>query len=43
MTEPVVITEGLTRRFGEFIAVDHVSFQVNPVCLTEVQAGVIST
>jgi ABC-2 type transport system ATP-binding protein len=29
MTEPVVITEGLTRRFGEFVAVDHVSFQVN--------------
>ena len=30
MTEPVVITENLTRRFGEFVAVDHVSFQVNP-------------
>jgi ABC-2 type transport system ATP-binding protein len=30
MTEPVVITEDLTRRFGEFVAVDHVSFQVNP-------------
>jgi len=30
MTEPVVLTEGLTRRFGDFVAVDHVSFQVNP-------------
>lgn len=30
MAEPVIITEGLTRRFGDFIAVDHVSFQVNP-------------
>jgi ABC-2 type transport system ATP-binding protein len=30
MTEPVVISEGLTRRFGTFVAVDHVSFQVNP-------------
>jgi len=30
MTEPVVITEGLTRRFGDFVAVDHISFQVNP-------------
>jgi ABC-2 type transport system ATP-binding protein len=30
MTEPVVITEGLTRSFGDFVAVDHVSFQVNP-------------
>jgi len=30
MTEPVVITEDLTRRFGDFVAVDHVSFQVNP-------------
>ena len=29
MTEPVIITEGLTRRFGDFVAVDHVSFQVN--------------
>jgi ABC-2 type transport system ATP-binding protein len=29
MTEPVVIAEGLTRKFGDFIAVDHVSFQVN--------------
>lgn len=30
MTEPVVITEGLTRRFGDFVAVDHVSLQINP-------------
>jgi ABC-2 type transport system ATP-binding protein len=30
MTEPVITTEGLTRKFGEFVAVDHVSFQVNP-------------
>ena len=30
MTEPewVVETEGLTRRFGEFLAVDHVTLQV---------------
>jgi len=30
MTDPVVVAEGLTRRFGDFVAVDHVSFQVNP-------------
>ncbi|MBI4828207.1 MAG: ABC transporter ATP-binding protein [Nitrospinae bacterium] len=30
MPQPVVITENLTRRFGEFTAVDHVSFQVYP-------------
>ncbi len=30
MTEPVIIAEGLTRKFGEFVAVDHISFQVNP-------------
>ena len=30
MTEPVVITEGLTRKFGDFVAVDHISFRVNP-------------
>jgi len=30
MTEPVIITEGLTRKFGDFVAVDHISFQVNP-------------
>jgi ABC-2 type transport system ATP-binding protein len=28
MPEPVVITENLTRRFGDFVAVDHVSFAV---------------
>jgi ABC-2 type transport system ATP-binding protein len=28
MTEPVVLVENLTRRFGDFVAVDHVSFQV---------------
>ena len=30
MTDPVIITEGLTRRFGDFVAVDHISFQVSP-------------
>lgn len=30
MTDPIVITEGLTRRFGNFVAVDHVSLQINP-------------
>jgi ABC-2 type transport system ATP-binding protein len=29
MTEAVVITDNLTRKFGDFVAVDHVSFQVN--------------
>jgi ABC-2 type transport system ATP-binding protein len=28
MSDPVVITENLTRRFGDFTAVDHVSFSV---------------
>ena len=28
MPEPVVIAENLTRRFGDFLAVDHVSFFV---------------
>jgi ABC-2 type transport system ATP-binding protein len=28
MPDPVVITENLTRRFGDFIAVDHVTFSV---------------
>jgi ABC-2 type transport system ATP-binding protein len=28
MPNPVVITENLTRRFGDFVAVDHVSFTV---------------
>ncbi|WP_262029267.1 ribosome-associated ATPase/putative transporter RbbA [Microvirga sp. Mcv34] len=27
--EPVIIAEGLTRRFGDFTAVDHVSFTIN--------------
>jgi ABC-2 type transport system ATP-binding protein len=30
MTEPVILVENLTRHFGDFVAVDHVSFQVNP-------------
>jgi ABC-2 type transport system ATP-binding protein len=30
MTEPVIITEALTRKFGDFVAVDHVSFEVQP-------------
>ena len=29
MSDPIVVTEGLTRRFGEFVAVDHVSLQVD--------------
>jgi ABC-2 type transport system ATP-binding protein len=29
MPEPVVIVENLTRRFGDFIAVDHISFAVD--------------
>ncbi|OQX64358.1 MAG: hypothetical protein B5M51_04015 [Anaerolinea sp. 4484_236] len=29
MTKPAILTENLTRRFGEFVAVDHISFQVN--------------
>lgn len=29
MTEAVIKVENLTRRFGEFVAVDHVNFQVN--------------
>ncbi len=28
MTDPVVITDNLTRHFGDFVAVDHVSFQI---------------
>ncbi len=28
MTEPVIQAEGLTRYFGEFLAVDHIAFQV---------------
>jgi ABC-2 type transport system ATP-binding protein len=30
MTEPVIIVDHLTRRFGDFLAVDHVSFEINP-------------
>ena len=30
MTLPVVHVDNLTRRFGDFVAVDHVSFEVNP-------------
>ncbi len=30
MTEPIVWTHDLTRRFGDFVAVDHVSFEVHP-------------
>lgn len=29
MTLPVIYVENLTRRFGDFVAVDHVSFEVN--------------
>src|SRR6187431_1083791 len=29
MTLPVVYVDNLTRRFGNFVAVDHVSFEVN--------------
>jgi ABC-2 type transport system ATP-binding protein len=30
MPEPVVIVKNLTRRFGDFIAVDHLNFSVQP-------------
>jgi len=30
MTESVVVVENLTRRFGEFVAVDHINFEVKP-------------
>ena len=30
MTLPVVLVENLTRRFGNFVAVDHVSFEIQP-------------
>jgi ABC-2 type transport system ATP-binding protein len=30
MPEPVVVVENLTRKFGDFVAVDHVSFTVQP-------------
>ena len=29
MTQPVIQVENLTRRFGDFVAVDHVNFEVN--------------
>jgi ABC-2 type transport system ATP-binding protein len=29
MSETVIVTENLTRRFGDFVAVDHISFTVN--------------
>jgi ABC-2 type transport system ATP-binding protein len=29
MTEPVITVENLTRRFGDFVAVDHINFEVN--------------
>ncbi len=29
MSEPVVVVKDLTRRFGEFVAVDHISFQIS--------------
>src|SRR5574341_420972 len=29
MTEPVISVENLTRRFGDFVAVDHVHFDVH--------------
>ena len=28
MTEPVIAVENLTRRFGDFVAVDHINFEV---------------
>ena len=30
MAEPVISVENLTRRFGDFVAVDHVNFEVRP-------------
>jgi ABC-2 type transport system ATP-binding protein len=29
MSAPVIVTQNLTRRFGDFVAVDHISFSVN--------------
>jgi ABC-2 type transport system ATP-binding protein len=29
MSDPVILVEGLTHRFGEFVAVDHVNFQIS--------------
>ena len=28
MNDDVVVVENLTRRFGDFVAVDHVNFQI---------------
>ncbi len=30
MTESVIVVENLTRKFGDFVAVDHINFEVNP-------------
>ena len=30
MDNPAVVVENLTRRFGSFVAVDHVSFEIQP-------------
>ncbi len=30
MTESVIVVENLTRRFGDFVAVDHINFEVKP-------------
>jgi len=29
MTDPVIVVENLTRRFGDFVAVDHINFEVH--------------
>ena len=29
MSLPVIYVENLTRRFGDFVAVDHINFEVN--------------
>ena len=29
MNEKVIICKGLTKKFGDFVAVDHISFEVN--------------
>ncbi len=30
MAEPLIVVDQLTRRFGDFVAVDHVSFEIQP-------------
>ena len=30
MTDPVIVVENLTRKFGDFVAVDHINFSVEP-------------